>query len=340
MADLAQGLLHGLTRGVDSYFQADQASKDRALREKQMQDDLRFREADALSKGLIKSETGDYIKDPAQLARERASKINKTSLDLIAQGYSPRPDFFNEEGDLNLEALGASRPAGLGTKAIDAQLKQAQLNKLLGEQTEKTEKKALAKETQDRYSKVAIQDAQRALEMIPGAAGPWRGQLGKIPGTKAAQLEQMLDSVKSSASFDRLQAMRNASPTGGALGNVSEKELALLQAAAGKLTAAMDQKTLEDNLKRYINLTNDIVHGPNQGPERYALSFEQKAAPGLVGQQPQGLIGQPQAGAQPASGAAPVGGSTVRVKNPDGQIGTIPRSQLEAAKAQRYMEVK
>lgn len=66
--------------------------------------------------------------------------------------------------------------------------------------------------------------------------------------------------------------MRDSSPTGGALGNVTEKELALLQAVRGSLKQAQTPEQILYNLMRLNNVILDIVHGPGNGGPRYDLS--------------------------------------------------------------------
>ena len=132
------------------------------------------------------------------------------------------------------------------------------------------------------YSNILVQDANRALEIlesVPWSTGSWFGKLKHVPGSAAYELDQLLQSVRSNVSFEKLQAMRAASPTGGALGNVSNQELAMLEAAVGTLRTDVPTHILADNLKRVINLQLDIIHGPGQGPPRYQLSFDEQGRP-------------------------------------------------------------
>ncbi len=55
--------------------------------------------------------------------------------------------------------------------------------------------------------------------------------------------------------------MRAASPTGGALGNVTERELALLQATLGSLSTELPPEKLAETLVRVGRVTADIVYG-------------------------------------------------------------------------------
>lgn len=87
-----------------------------------------------------------------------------------------------------------------------------------------------------------------------------------IPGSDAKALSTMLQTIKSNIGFDKLQAMREASPTGGALGQVSERELADLQAVFGSLDQAQTSEQLMYNLQRLRVEYNNIVHGPGGHP--------------------------------------------------------------------------
>lgn len=72
--------------------------------------------------------------------------------------------------------------------------------------------------------------------------------LGRIPGTGAYNLEKTLDTIKANIGFKELADMRAASPTGGALGQITERELGFLQAALASLDKGQDEATLRQNL--------------------------------------------------------------------------------------------
>lgn len=79
-------------------------------------------------------------------------------------------------------------------------------------------------------------------------------QLQDIGGTDALDLRETLKTVQADAAFGRLQEMRDNSPTGGALGQVSERELALLQNARSAIEQAQSEEQLDANLTRYKNI--------------------------------------------------------------------------------------
>lgn len=71
---------------------------------------------------------------------------------------------------------------------------------------------------------------------------------GMIPGTGAYDLDKTIDTIKANLGFSELQAMREASPTGGALGQVAIQELAMLQSTV----ASLDKGQSEENLRRAL----------------------------------------------------------------------------------------
>jgi len=75
----------------------------------------------------------------------------------------------------------------------------------------------------------------RAISRVGPNTTGWGGLLSTLPGTEARALSTDLDTIKANVGFEELQAMRDASPTGGALGQVSEHENRLLQAIRGSL---------------------------------------------------------------------------------------------------------
>ena len=79
---------------------------------------------------------------------------------------------------------------------------------------------------------------------IPGAVA------AKIPGTDASDLQATLETIKANLGFAELQAMREASPTGGALGSVAVQELNSLQSTVANLSPNQSADQLRVNLKK------------------------------------------------------------------------------------------
>lgn len=88
-----------------------------------------------------------------------------------------------------------------------------------------------------------------ALDQVSGwtaGVGSW---LGVLPGTPAKDLQRNLETLQARLSFDELAKMRAASPTGGALGAVSERELTLLGATVRSLEQDQSPAQLRRNLE-------------------------------------------------------------------------------------------
>lgn len=141
-------------------------------------------------------------------------------------------------------------------------------------------KLSLAQQQQEQKANLVGQEIDRAINLIDNG-GSLMGTTGMgsyasaIPGTDARTLAGLLDTIKANIGFDQLNQMRAASPTGGALGNVTENELKFLQSVAGKLDQSGNPQVLKDNLNRYYNALMDAIHGPGQGPDRRPVSFDQ-----------------------------------------------------------------
>jgi hypothetical protein len=95
-----------------------------------------------------------------------------------------------------------------------------------------------------------------------------RSIFGFIPGTDAKNLEAVVTTVKALIGFDALQKMRENSPTGGALGNITEKELGYLQSVQGSLDLNQGTEQLVNTLKRIQQSfdTLNIINSPDGTP--------------------------------------------------------------------------
>jgi len=83
-----------------------------------------------------------------------------------------------------------------------------------------------------------------------------------VPMTDARNLAADLETIKANLGFAELQAMRDASPTGGALGQVAVQELAALQSTVASLDQLQDPDQLKARLgeikKHYQNWKNTL----------------------------------------------------------------------------------
>lgn len=80
--------------------------------------------------------------------------------------------------------------------------------------------------------------------------GPAGRLMSSISGTAAFDTQRIVDTIKANIGFDKLQEMRDLSPTGGALGQVAVQELEGLQASIASLDSKMSPTQLRANLQR------------------------------------------------------------------------------------------
>lgn len=115
-------------------------------------------------------------------------------------------------------------------------------------------------------------------------AGLIGGLTRGVPGTPAYDLNKTIDTIKANIGFGELQAMREASPTGGALGQVAVQELSMLQSVLGSLDTAQSPDQLRKSLQaiqsHYNNWKNAVQQSKAQpqANNQEALIAEAKAA--------------------------------------------------------------
>ncbi|MDT3468918.1 hypothetical protein [Stenotrophomonas maltophilia] len=122
----------------------------------------------------------------------------------------------------------------------------------------------------------------RALMINPGLPRV-TGALGAVPdfpGSQAANARAEVETLKSQVGFGVLQAMREASKTGGALGAVSDTENRLLQSNLAALDSSQSPEAFRANLQKIV----DYVDGA-KGRMRQAFQAQYQ---GQSAQQPSG----------------------------------------------------
>jgi hypothetical protein len=127
-----------------------------------------------------------------------------------------------------------------------------------------------AQTNKERSGGVVTEDIGRALTIIEKSPN-WTTGIGSwlksIPGSEAKTLDSLLTTIKANVGFDRLQQMRDASKTGGALGAINKTEMDLLTSALGSLDQSLDDKDLAKNLSRINEIYLDIIHGKGNRPD-------------------------------------------------------------------------
>lgn len=124
------------------------------------------------------------------------------------------------------------------------------------------------------------------IQKVANQANPWAtgftGSLASaVKGSAAYDLKANVDTLLANAGFDRLQEMRDNSPTGGALGQVSEREIALLQAAEQNLLQSQSYDQFMENLYAFREQRNRSLENIRQAYVEDYNRFGGKSDPNL-----------------------------------------------------------
>lgn len=240
-------------------------------REEQLRQALAGLSPDATDKDIqaVVRQYGDPDKIFAALERSQ-----KAEADRAAKTELEREKLAQREREMEMrrEQMAANNALRAATTDIQRQVAQARLDTLLDKKAEKQEKQEAAKTMALNHAGKVIGDVQAATSLVTGST---TGLLGKgqayIPGTTAYDLNQRLLTIKANLGFDRLQQMRDASPTGGALGQVAVQELNALQSTVGSLEIGQSKAELQKNLNKIDHHYSNWVRVTNG---EQPISFE------------------------------------------------------------------
>lgn len=160
-----------------------------------------------------------------------------------------------EEDYIRLQRQFTSPEAGLNASINMVSKQEAAQAKAEAKAQVDAEKQRQAAELAFGRATNIVSTVDEALNLVTGrTAGPLGQQLKAIGGTGAADLESKLKTVKSLLAVTELQKIREASKTGGALGNVSNKDIDLLESTIANL----DQKQSPDSLRKSLQKVQEI----------------------------------------------------------------------------------
>ena len=148
------------------------------------------------------------------------------------------------------------------------------------------EKKQMALETTARTGGIVLEDIGRFKSLIKNqdSLDPvtgWSGSIASmVPASARVDAEQLASTIKGNVGFDRLQQMRNESPTGGALGAINKQEMDLLSSVLGSLDLSQSETQLLQNLDRletvYMNIMVKAQAYPNAS--KYGLASSESSS--------------------------------------------------------------
>lgn len=172
------------------------------------------------------------ITDPAQ-----RQAMAKQSLEL---------DLKAKEGDPTAMAT-----LKLMEKQLDVQILQNKLEQTKASQAAAATAKVQSASAEAYKTNNILNTIDTALSQVGGStAGIGGAIMTKVPGSEAVDLQENLLTIKANIGFNELAQMRKDSPTGGALGQVSDMENKALQAARASLEQKQSPGQLRNNLTK------------------------------------------------------------------------------------------
>ena len=137
---------------------------------------------------------------------------------------------------------------------------------------------------------------------FPGGTTGWNGLFTAVPDSRQKEMKNHLDAAGANVAIAALQKMRRENPTGGALGNVSDKDMGLLKAIQGPLDQT-DTASLRETLGRlkYLQLKVQGVLPRDMDHGTYVMLQRVGRDPAATGVLPPSRFGDGGAAGAPAS---------------------------------------
>ncbi|MDR5611157.1 MULTISPECIES: phage DNA ejection protein [unclassified Arsenophonus] len=221
--------------------------------------------------------------DRGKLAETERSNRAGESLTLRGQNISAQNSALDRE----------IRKAELASKTLDRQaqketddLRRQELEQKIAANNQKLIDAKEKKTQAQTQAKLALDNSTQQLDRLVQEAKSirdnpslWRttgipGRFYNFPGSAADDLDAQLESLRSQSGFAVLQAMRDASKTGGALGNVSNFEVQQLQANLGNISGKQSTEAMRKNLDKIIDYAQGAKKRVNDAFKRNYPDFK------------------------------------------------------------------
>lgn len=237
----------------------------------------------AMANPYSQSQAIDFQSQQKMLADRTAAAERLKRMELEARNADPMRQLQMEK--LRKEI---STPAGVGSVPAGYRMtKEGSMEPVPGGPADTKQINARAADDQAlSYSESAMnQLAQSANELLQNKSGldAITGLSSYLPSVSDASrnADAQLATLKSKVAFSALQAMRDASKTGGALGQVTERELAMLQNSLVPLEQAQTKQQFEKALA-------DLIKFTEESKARIRSGYNQKYGGGLMAPAPSG----------------------------------------------------
>jgi hypothetical protein len=240
-------------------------------------------------------------------AQQQSADITKRGQDISAATQRRGQDIGRIPVGFRMTADGALEPIPGGPTTTNLSPKEIQTREAKFPQATQAVKTFEAKTDELEKDLIALRD-HKGLASITGIAA------GRAPGITAQgrAAEALYDKITARGGFKELQDMRAASPTGGALGNVSNQEGAQLRAAFAAIDRKQDAKDVQAAIDTAIA---DLKASKGRVREAYQMTYDYK-----------GLADSNTPPPPPPPGPS---GNTVTI--PGGKVLTFPTPEAAAA---------
>ena len=221
----------------------------------------------------------DIFKTLERRSTAEANRIAKAELEREKAEQRAIEKQRDQEFKQQMAVMSAAARSSM--TSVQKELAEQRLSDLKSKQTDKEDKKEASKQFAINHANKVIDDVTAAKSLVSGTTTGLVGAGSSfVPGTDAYNLKQRLLTIKANLGFDRLQQMRDASPTGGALGQVAVQELQALQATVGSLELGQTRQELQQNLDKielhYNNWLSAVGGTPTKPPAAAAAGWSIK----------------------------------------------------------------
>lgn len=222
---------------------------------------------DAISRSSIDvaEQLNQVMKERAQTETERSNLVDEANTQYSNQTGRMNAITNRQNADTNRGELGLAQQQFAARQDADRVSGADGLYAARNEIASRADRTKLILSTIDKAIKQS--DSGILGTGIAGNTG-YNAIASGVPGSRSKNLKSTIDTIQANIGFEELQRMRDNSPTGGALGQVTEKEIAFLQSVLGSLDLGQSEKQLDQNLS---NARREIA----ASFERIAAAYEQ-----------------------------------------------------------------
>jgi hypothetical protein len=203
--------------------------------------------------------------------RQAASAAQEARDSLAAEKAAAKVEAADRADQRAKENIALRAQIAGPSNSLQNLILQERLDALNDKKEQAREKAAASKDVALRHATKVITDVDEALAAVgPLTSGILGSGIAVIKGTPAYDLQQLTSTIKANLGFDRLQQMRDNSPTGGALGQVAVQELEALQRSVASLEIGQSGPRLTENLgkiKKHYEAWKNATEGRTSVPK-------------------------------------------------------------------------